>query len=694
MNRQETTEVAKEYLESYVASITEHSVKGDRKAYICPICGSGTGRNKTGAFSITKDGLKWKCFACDRGGDTLDLIGYLEDIDDYSAKLTRAGELFNLDIDIEAHEEYKKQDTTVHNTDTKINMNTDKTAQTNYIDFYKQAHNDIKETDYPKKRGLSVEVLERFHIGYVENWRKPNAHDNVPTTPRLIIPVTPTSYLARDTRDNIPDSQKQYSKMKVGSSEIYNSIAFTNNADKPIFIVEGEIDALSIMEVGGVAVGLGGVSNAEKLVDKLKDKKLERPLILALDNDSAGRRAQDELAKLLQANKIPYITAELTDQDVKDPNEMLVREREAFTARVEEAIRNAKNDKEKYLETSTDNYIQDFLNGIADSVNTPCISTGFPMLDEALDGGLYEGLYIVGAISSLGKTTLVTQIADQVASKGHDVLIFSLEMARSEIMAKSISRHTIMEVLQKGEDTKNAKTVRGVTSGNRYEKYSNTERELIKNAVQTYSGYAKHVYITEGVGDLGAQQIRETVEKHKRYTGNTPLVIVDYLQILAPYNERATDKQNTDKAVMELKRISRDFKTPVIGISSFNRDNYNNAVSMQAFKESGAIEYSSDILIGLQLKGAGDKDFDPTEAKKKNPREVELVILKNRNGQTGAKVPFEFYPMFNYFVENDNPQYILADDSENETTKPQMVGEEYDAIPVEGTNLVEIKCRD
>ncbi|MCE2256440.1 DNA primase, partial [Streptococcus thermophilus] len=86
----------------------------------------------------------------------------------------------------------------------------------------------------------------------------------------------------------------------------------------------------------------------------------------------------------------------MTDQDAKDPNEMLVKNRDAFTARVEEAIRNAKDDKEKYLETSTDNYIQDFLDGIADSVNTPCISTGFAMLDEALDGGLYEGLYIVG----------------------------------------------------------------------------------------------------------------------------------------------------------------------------------------------------------------------------------------------------------------------------------------------------------
>ncbi len=693
MNRQEATEIAKEYLVSYVESITEHSTKGNRRAYVCPICGSGTGRNKTGAFTITKDGLSWKCFACEKGGDTLDLIGYVEDLTDYSAKLTRAGELFNIDIDIEAPVEYQKQDRTAHNTDTQTNMHTDTKTETNYIDFYKQANKNIQATNYPEKRGLSKSILDRFKIGYVENWKHPNAPENVTGSPRLIIPVTQTSYLARDTRDNIPDYQKQYAKTKVGGSDIFNGRAFIDDLDKPIFVVEGEIDALSIMEVGGVAVGLGGISNANKLVDKLKDKKLERPLILALDNDSAGRQAQDELAQLLQDKKIPYIVAELTTKDAKDPNDMLVRDRVGFEERVKEAIKNAKNDKEKYLETSTDNYIQDFVDGIADSVNTPSISTGFPILDKCLDGGLYEGLYIVGAISSLGKTTLVTQIADQVASKGHDVLIFSLEMARSEIMAKSISRHTVMEVLQTGGDMKNAKTARGITAGVRYANYNDTEKELIKNAVTAYSGYAKHIYITEGIGDLGVQQIRETVEKHTRYTGNTPLVIVDYLQILAPYNERATDKQNTDKAVMELKRISRDFKTPVIGISSFNRDNYNNAVSMQAFKESGAIEYSSDVLIGLQLKGAGTNDFDVTEAKSKNPREIELVILKNRNGKTGDKVPFEFYPMFNYFVENDAPNYIQAE-NDSDTGKHQVTAEEYEVIPVEGSDLVEIKQKE
>ncbi|MGQ7396248.1 DnaB-like helicase C-terminal domain-containing protein [Streptococcus suis] len=690
MDRQTATEAVKERLTEYVESITDHSRKGNKKAYVCPLCGSGTGRNATGAFTITPDGNSWKCFACDKGGDTLDLIGYVEGIDDYNSKLTRAGELFNMTIDAPARE-YQNQDKTAQNTDTHNSIHTPTNG--NYLAFYKQANDNIQATNYPEKRGLSKAILDRFKIGYVENWKLPNAPENVTGSPCLIIPVTQTSYLARDTRDNIPDYQKQYAKTKVGGSDIFNGRAFIDDLDKPIFIVEGEIDALSIMEVGGVAVALGSTSNAKKLAGMVRDKQLERPLILALDNDSRGRKTQAELEGLLQAQKTPYTVAVLTEGTVKDPNEMLVKNKEAFTARVEDAIKNARDDKEKYLETSTDNYIQDFLNGIADSVNTPSIPTGFPILDKSLDGGFYEGLYIVGAISSLGKTTLVTQIADQVASRGHDVLIFSLEMARAEIMAKSISRHTVMEVLQTGGEMKNAKTVRGITAGNRYEKYSNTERELIKNAVQTYSGYAKHIYITEGVGDLGVNQIRATVEKHTRYTGNTPLVIVDYLQILAPANERATDKQNTDKAVMELKRISRDFKTPVIGISSFNRDNYNNAVSMQAFKESGAIEYSSDILIGLQLKGAGQKDFDATEAKSKSPREIELVILKNRNGKTGDKVPFEFYPMFNYFVENDAPKYIQAE-SDSETDKHQAITEEYEVIPVEGSDLVEIRRKE
>jgi replicative DNA helicase len=225
----------------------------------------------------------------------------------------------------------------------------------------------------------------------------------------------------------------------------------------------------------------------------------------------------------------------------------------------------------KYMESSVTAHLQDFLNGIAQSVNTPYISTGFPVLDTILDGGLYEGLYIAGAISSLGKTTLFTQICDQIAQGGDDVLIFSLEMARAELMAKTLSRLTCIDVINHKGNLRNAKTTRGITTGSRYANYSQAEKDLIQRAVTAYQKFSDHVFIHEGIGDIGVNQIREVVHQHISITNRKPVVLIDYLQILSPTNDRASDKQNTDKAVMELKRISRDFKIPVIAISSFNR---------------------------------------------------------------------------------------------------------------------------
>ena len=68
---------------------------------------------------------------------------------------------------------------------------------------------------------------------------------------------------------------------------------------------------------------------------------------------------------------------------------------------------------------------------------------------------------------------------------------------------------------------------------------------------------------------------------------------------------------------------------------------------MAAFKESGAIEYGSDVLIGLQLARAGQKGFDADKAKEENSRKIDFCILKNRNGKTIANgLPMAFFPMF------------------------------------------------
>ena len=511
-------------------------------------------------------------------------------------------------------------------------------------------------------------MLQRFKVGYCANWKHPKAVKS-PQVPRLTIPTSKCSYLARDTRINIPPDQREYAKLKVGKIHIFNQ-NILSNATQPIYVVEGERDALSSIDAVGEAIGLGTTTMAGKLLSLLESHPPAQPLILALDNDKPGEKTVGELIngirylngtlkqKGLEMLEIPFYRYNLAGQ-YKDANEALQANRADFIAAVKQGVENCmeyqsvveQGKKDRYLANSAAAHIYKFIDGLADSVNTSYISTGFHKLDHILDGGLYEGLYIVGVISSLGKTTLITQIADQIAQSGTDVLIFSLEMAITELISKSISRYTIKIVLENGGDTRNAKTTRGITTGKRYEHYSIAEKELIKDAIKSYKEYANHTYIFEGMGDIGVKDIRDAVLRHISFTGNTPVVVIDYLQILAPADMRAADKQNMDKAVMELKRISRDYKIAILGISSFNRENYSNAVTMSAFKESGAIEYSSDVLIGLQLKGIGNKNFNFIEAKKKNPREVELVVLKNRNGRAGDIIEYSYYPMFNYFDE-------------------------------------------
>jgi replicative DNA helicase len=646
MDRDQARRQIKGNLRDYVERITEKS-KG-ANMYVCPLCGSGSGPNGTGAFSI-KDGTSWKCFSCDQGGDIFDLIGAREGITDTAEIFKRAYEIYGLEVEGYTHNTHTTQK--IHKPPKAAEVFK---AASDLAAYFDESHKRISETDYPQQRGLSEAVIERFNLGYDPHFKTGELNEDKEqiqvSWKALIIPTGEGSCVARNTAAGAADG-KRYRKR--GESQLLNLGALST--DRPVFVVEGELDALSVIEAGGEAVALGSVANRRKLIEHLKQSKPpEAGLIIALDNDEQGEQAAQELLKELEALHIPAYKVNIAGE-CKDANEALLANRAGLIAAIKEAeqipaaLKEA--EKELYLSTSAASRLQDFINGIAASVNTPYIPTGFKKLDGILDGGLYEGLYIVGAITSLGKTTLILQVADSIAQQGHDVLVFSLEMARYELMAKSMSRHTLIDCLDSGQRVNDAKTSRGITTGKKYANYSHDEKALIQRAVEAYSKYAQRIFISEGIGDIGVDQIRETVERHISITGNTPVVVIDYLQILAPYSDRATDKQNTDKAVLELKRISRDYKLPVIGISSFNRQNYSVAVAMEAFKESGAIEYSSDVLIGLQLAGAGKKDFDASEEKKKNPRNVELIILKNRNGRTGDLIPFEYYPLFNYFRE-------------------------------------------
>ncbi|WP_210123644.1 DnaB-like helicase C-terminal domain-containing protein [Staphylococcus sp. GDX8P106P-2] len=340
----------------------------------------------------------------------------------------------------------------------------------------------------------------------------------------------------------------------------------------------------------------------------------------------------------------------------------------AIKYRLEKGVYFKSSEKHKNVDKSSENLLLNhyknsnagdnlsaFINGIKDSANTPPTPTGFPKLDHILNGGLREGLYVIGAISSLGKTTLVHHISDNIAINEQDVLFISLEMARTELMSKSISRETYFEAMNIDGNSKNAKVSVDITDGTRHKNFSDKEKDVVKNAIKNYSKYAGNMYIVEAFGQIGHEDIKKLIEVHETQTGKTPIVVIDYLQILKPSDPRQTDKANTDVAVNSLKRISRDHKTPIIAISSLNRESYNKPMSLSSFKESGAIEYSSDVLIGLDftqmLEDASEMDFE--KEKDNTPRRITLTILKNRNGRTGKRINFLYDPRFNLFEEDD-----------------------------------------
>lgn len=619
----------KEYLKEQLVDFLEERNINIRKNFICL---NPEHLESTPSMSYDARRNKVHCFGCGADYDIFNLIGIEYGLDDFQSQFNKACELYDVEVE---------QIPTIKPTRVRTpqNKRESEDVKMSTVDYYKACEAAVHQTSYFKSRGLSNETIKNFSLGYDA------------TKQRAIIPVTREFYISRSV------SGKGFYNPSGVKSTIYHKTVKDRN--KPIFVVESAFCALSIAEVGGNAIALNSTNNSPQLIELIKEQALyELRFVLSLDNDKTGHEATYNLMNELRKLNVECIDYNVSDE-FKDPNELLVADASRLKANVAEA----EQEFEKYLDelkkqqeeevqrikaeyqaTSALGHLQGFINDIA-TINTNYIPTGFPELDRTLGGGLFEGLYFIGALSSLGKTTFTLQVADQVAKQGQDVLIISLEMARSELMAKSISRTTALI------DFRNAKTTRGITTAAYYKHYSDEERACINQAINEYATYAERIFITESVGNTTVDEVRRLIDNHVKITGNKPVVVIDYVQILRPLDPRMSDKQAVDYNVMELKRISRDFKIPIIGISSLNRQSYKEKISMTSFKESGAIEYSSDILIGLQLKGAGDPNFDVDEAKAKDEREIELVILKNRNGKTGVKMDYIFTSKFNLFEE-------------------------------------------
>lgn len=633
----------------------------DGKSYVCPFCGKG--KNGDG-LHLNEKTKKLHCFGqCGKEYDAIDIFQQIKGIANCQTAIMQAAALYGLQIDTALPKKPVEE-----LTPEEIQNRIDRQAARDIENAQRNtAHPDYIE--YLNWRGISPALAQSFGLGFIPDWRHPKVvveGKNPPPSPRLIIPTGKVSYLARDTRraDQIPADGEKYKKQKVGETQIFNAAAI-QRATRPLFIVEGEIDAISFYEVGAQAIGLGSTSMIDRLLEDLRRTKWRtpEPFIIALDNDDAGQRATAKLAQGLADLRIRYSIANPAGE-YKDANDALVEDRAGFAERVRKAER-------AELDADTNAAHLDDLQKTFAKTPKP-IPTGFSYLDDLLDGGLLTGLYFIGGVSSSGKTAFCMQIVDQVARAGGSSLVFAAEMSRADLIARSISRETVAMAEEGNKDL--YYTQREVQAGYRFADYSKGRLNNLDAAYTEYRKYAGRITIYENHGDdMKPSAIRNRIARYCFLTGERPLVLVDYLQILTPEKDRQDIRNCIDDAIRALKGIATEFSLPIIVVSSLNRDNYTAPLNFAAFKESGNIEYGADYLFGLQFTCVHEQDFiNPSEKnkgallerlaeeKQKPIREVEISILKQRGGRSSGIVRFAYDARHNSYTESQTDEDYLT----------------------------------
>ena len=412
-------------------------------------------------------------------------------------------------------------------------------------------------------------------------------------------------------------------------------------------------------DAGAEAVALGTWNNAATLAAAVKKMRPRVPLALATtantpDTEEFTKTA--ELAAELENTGTTVSYAMKTAEKLKSPVDDTAAIREAIK---EDTKKAEKAERPGALTISGADFVADAWDGaIGYFRQYNSRKTGFEDIDKYLT--LYPGLAILTGVSSLGKTSFAVQLADQLADAGETVLFFSLEQAPIELFTKSLTR----KLAARGTDLQmtNTEIRNGATCPN---------LEKVKKEYCETTG--RRVFLTEASFETTADDIVEGVRGFEARHKVRPVVIIDYLQLLAapqdPAGRRLDDRGRVDDAVKKLRRLAVDDQIFILAISNMARASYNERIAPDSFKESGAIEYTADYLFGLQLavleedeffkktgsKG-GEKETIKAEKQKQidaafqeTPRRVVFKCIKNRNGRKDFKAYFIYEPKYDSF---------------------------------------------
>ena len=626
------------------------------------------------AFYEAKNGsgeIRAHCFSCGANYSLFDAIGIFEGIADFPGQLRRAAEIYGIDL-----EEPSQAITPTQNrpADPAPKPKTEKKDLWEEFKYYSYNLDEDKPAlEYLNNRNISMKTRGLYCIGSHEIQAPSGAYVKA-----IIIPTSPHSYVARNL-DPAADHSERYFGTPGEPRHLFpvDFLRDETKKDLPFIVCEGEFDALAILQSGGNGISMGGIEGRKKLVSFLKDPENQngRAVINALDNDGPGQKASAALRKDLE--EIPGLMVyELNiSGKYKDPAERLAKDPDGLRDMIAYCNDIEKNEPqlEKLKFMNANDYIDKFFDDDLRRYASTIVNTGFPVMDQKLNG-LHAGLYVLGASSGSGKTTFALQIADNIAKSGKPVLFISAEMSAMELITKSLSR--IMA--EEGKNAYSSDEIRRnyAPSKNTLNMPSFINKAEIDQALNQYrQTIAPNMNIKEGNFGITIEDITEAVNAFKEQTGKTPVLFVDYLQVIKTRENSSDPRMVTDRVIVGLKLISRDLQAPVICISSFNRGANDKESEYSSFKESSMIEYSSDVLLALEPailrvkrdlmyeeRGNGQKKAEKKktleDAEKKDPREMSLTVLKNRYGSKWHKEEKELKNYFSFAYHASRDRFV------------------------------------
>lgn len=249
------------------------------------------------------------------------------------------------------------------------------------------------------------------------------------------------------------------------------------------------------------------------------------------------------------------------------------------------------------------------------------IRTGYQDLDNLTAGLQRSDLIILAARPAMGKTTLVTNLAYNVATIAKlPVLFFSLEMSKEQLIDRMLADAS-------GVDSWNIRT--GNLSDDDFAKLSDAMGEMAEAPI----------YIDDTPG-LSVLELR-TKARRQAHEGQLGLIVVDYLQLMQSNgNHQGNRVQEVSEISRGLKLVARELNVPLIALSQLSRSVESRTPpvpQLADLRESGSIEQDADIVTFIYRPGY----YEPDNPEVQNI--TDLIIAKHRNGPTG-KVQLYFHP--------------------------------------------------